>query len=282
MRFLLFLCLASYVFAEPIHSSITTYYENLEFKNSKRKTDRTVLGFGGDIHVDNSEYRFVYEHTDTNTFQPPLQDDLHVDKLFLRYGYDFKNGLHANINYINVLHDNIVPTAHGQSYGAGLGYDITPKLSANFTQFYTDYKDFDVHQSDIKFDYKTQLDNIKMKFTSITQVIHLQDYETNPLSKNADEDYISTGLKFHGHYESYHLGAAAYYGKRLFAIMDDGFKLQHHAMEFDRTYAVGFGKSFTPSWIARVQYVFQRAEEIPYYNKNVEVENLKLILNYKF
>lgn len=281
MRYILLLLLATYAFAEPIHSSVTSYYESLNFKNSKQKTDGAAIGIGADIHVDDSEYRFAYEHTDTNTLQPPVKDNLHVDKLFLRYGYNFQNGLYLNLNYMNVLHDNIVPTAHGQAYGAGIGYDINKQLYANFTQFYTDYKNFDVYQSDIKFDYKMKIDDFKIKLTSITHIIHLEDYKTNPLSKNADSDYISTGIKFHGHYESYHLGAAAYYGKRIFAVMDDGFKLQHHAMEFDRTFALGLGKSIG-DWVVRVQYVYQRAEEIPYHNENVEVDNLKLILNYKF
>ncbi|HIP20415.1 MAG TPA: hypothetical protein EYG70_04760 [Sulfurimonas sp.] len=39
--------------------------------------------------------------------------------------------------------------------------------------------------------------------------------------------------ELHSHYNTWHLGAATYFGKRVFAIMNDGFKLQHHAMEFD-------------------------------------------------
>jgi len=63
--------------------------------------------------------------------------------------------------------------------------------------------------------------------------------------------------------------------------MDNGFKIQHHAMEFDRTYSVGVGKNIS-DFVMRFIYVYQRATELPPQNKNVEVETLRLLLNYKF
>jgi len=62
--------------------------------------------------------------------------------------------------------------------------------------------------------------------------------------------------------------------------MNDGFKLQHHAMEFDRTYAIGVGKSIS-DFILRVQYIYQRAEELPMQNNNVEIDNIRFLLNLK-
>jgi hypothetical protein len=63
--------------------------------------------------------------------------------------------------------------------------------------------------------------------------------------------------------------------------MNDGFKIQHHAMEFDRTYAIGAGKTFSKI-IFRTQYIYQRAKELPIENKNVTIRNLRFILNYTF
>ena len=63
--------------------------------------------------------------------------------------------------------------------------------------------------------------------------------------------------------------------------MQDGFKVQHHAMEFDRTYAIGAGRTFG-DFVLRAQYIYQRAEELPMSNKDVEVSTFRLISNYKF
>lgn len=49
-------------------------------------------------------------------------------------------------------------------------------------------------------------------------------------------------------------------------------------MEFDRTYAVGIAKSIS-DFILRLQY---RAEELPVQHENVEVSNIRVLLNYKF
>ena len=63
--------------------------------------------------------------------------------------------------------------------------------------------------------------------------------------------------------------------------MNDGFKIQHHAMEFDRTYAVGMGKKISDVML-RLQYIYQRATELPMQNEGVEVSNIRLIANYRF
>lgn len=165
-------------------------------------------------------------------------------------------------------------------------YTFNKKFSTNFTQFYTDYEYFDVFQSDLTLDYKTHFNKIKVKFTSETKYITTHENDDSREKKtvfmtNAKDKYLTSALKLHAHYAGYHLGLGAYFGKRAFAIMDNGFKIQHHAMEFDRTYAIGLGKNFY-NFVLRAQYIYQRAEELPAQNKNVEVNNFRLIANYKF
>lgn len=104
---------------------------------------------------------------------------------------------------------------------------------------------------------------------------------TSDFTKNADSKYFTTAIQAHAHYKTYHLGATAYFGKRAFAIMQDGFKIQHHAMEFDRTYAIGAGKTIG-NFVVRAQYIYQRATELPMQNENVKVSTFRLITNYKF
>ena len=277
---LLLLPLTTLIAHESIHSSATLYYENIDFSNSLQKTNGDLIGVGGDIHSDNSEYKFAFEHANTDTKQPPLKEDLTTSKIFLKYGYSYDNGLQLRLNYINILEDNIAPTVHGAVYGAGLEYTME-KISLGFVQYYTDYKEFDVYQSDLKVEYKTKISDIGIKLTGITKYIKLNDYQSNSFSNNAQEEYFTTALKIHTHYQSYHFGAALYLGERAFAIMNDGFKIQHHAMEFDQTYALGVGKSFA-NMVLRLQYIHQEATELPLNNQGVEVDNLRLIVNYKF
>ncbi len=55
------------------------------------------------------------------------------------------------------------------------------KVSLNLTQFYIDYKDFDIYQSD----FKIKLNGLKLKMSSITKYISLKDDNPNSFTKNA-------------------------------------------------------------------------------------------------
>lgn len=267
--------------AEPIHSSLSLYLENLDFSNSKQKTDGKLIGMGADLHYKSHELRFGTEAAQTNTIRPQLSEDLKTNKLFLRYAYalDEKTALHLNL--LHVAKDNIAPTAYGTAYGAGISYKPNKKSLLSFAQFFTEYKEFEVAQSDLKLEYTFALDALRIKLTSLTHAITLHSYRDNSFSKNGENTYLSSALKLHSHYQNYHFGAAAYTGKRLFAIMNDGFKIQHHAMEFDRTYMAGVGVNIK-NYVLRMQYVYQRAEEIPMKNEGVEVRNIRAVVNYKF
>lgn len=266
---------------QTIHSSASVFLESTEFTNSKQKTQGKVYGFQGDLHLDAHEIRAGYEEARTDTRQPPLKEDLHTKKLFLRYAYAPNDTWSFNANTLYVAKDNIAPTEHAKAYGAGITFVPHKKFALNFTQLHVDYGTFHTRQSDVQLDFKTRIDELRLKLTSLTHYIAMEDYTNDPFTKNADKNYLSSALKLHMHYKSYHFGAAAYTGKRLFAVMDEGMKIQHHAMEFDRTYAAGVGKDFG-NFVVRLQHVYQRAEEIPMQNKNVIVRNTKAALSYRF
>lgn len=282
IKYILLLTLSTFLLAqEVVHSSVSTYFESKTIDNSKQKEDGVVYGIGADIHFSGSEIKLAYEQGDTKTIRPQVPKDLEFKKMFFKYAYRFDKNFELNVNYIGIQ-DNLVDTDGGIVGGGGMTYNFNRKASFNFTQYFTDYDDFDTFQSDLRIDYKTKIGKVKVKFSSITKYIYIEDTNsTNNLTKNAQKDYTTTGIKIHSHYNSYHLGLGAFFGKRAFAIMDDGFKIQHHAMEFDRTYAIGLGKSIS-DFVLRFQYIYQRAEELPYQNKNVEIQNLRFMANYKF
>jgi len=281
-KLLTLILFSSALFAHSTTTQMRSSIESIDFKNSVQKYSGIVIGVGTTLLVDKSLFQATYEYTKTDTKQPPLSADLKVNKLYFKYSYTLNQNWNINLHYLNVLSDNIAPTAHGKSYALGITYNFTPKSSLNFTQYLSDYKDFDVYQSEVKFEQKIKIDNFKTDLSAISKFIHLDDYESNAFSKNAKEDYATYGFKVHSHYASYHLGLGAYFGKRAFAIMNDGFKMQHHAMEFDRTYAGGIGKTFNKLTL-RVQYTYQRATELPLQNgKKVDIANSRVLLNYKF
>jgi hypothetical protein len=262
-----------------------TYFEAKSFTNSTQKTDGVVYGVGADIHYNHSAYKFIYEKGDTNTIQPPLPSDLKTDKLFLKYSYELNEKFSFNLNYINVLNDNIAITDGGQTYGAGLSYSFN-KATLSFTNFHTIFDDFSVNQTDVNVEYKTKVKNIKLKLNLITKYILIDDdgidyAKTKNFTKNAQDNYLTTGLKLHLHSHGYHFGSAIYLGKRAFAIMDNGLKIQHHAMEFDRTFAIGIGKNIS-QFVVRLQYIYARATELPNLNKDVKVSTTRFVANYKF
>ncbi len=284
MKKTLLLALSTSLFAElsdTVHSSISTYYETKSFTSSVQKDDGVVYGAGADIHYNHSAYKITYEHAATNTKQPPMQKDLKIDKLFLKYAYELNSNIAINFNYIGVLNDNIAITDGGNIYALGLSYNVSKSISTNFTQFYSDYDDFNVNQSDLRVDFKINIDDFDLKISSITKYITLDEESPNGFTKYAQNSYLTTGLKLHSHYGSYHFGVGAYFGDRVFAIMDDGFKIQHHAMEIKETYALGVGKVFKP-FIFRVQYIYQKADELPAQNQDVTVDTYRFVANYKF
>ena len=266
---------------EVVHSSASLYLESKDFTSSVQKYDGYVAGVGADIHYKDSAFKASYEYGFTYTKQPPLKENLKVDKIFTKYMYKLNKEFAFNLNYINILHDNIAITDGGVAYGVGLSYKRLDKYFSNFTQYYTVYDDFNVAQSDLKLEYKFKVDSVGFRVSSITKYIFIDEKKANKFTKNAKSNYLTTGLKLHMHYATWHAGVGAYFGKRAFAIMNDGFKIQHHAMEFDRTYAVGVGKDID-SFVVRAQYIYQRAKELPKQNENVKVSNIRLITNYKF
>ncbi len=281
---LLFITLTTYAFAqEVVHSSLSAYAESKTYSNSKQKEDGAIYGVGADIHIGDAGFKLTYEEGGANTIRSKkITEDLEMQKVFFKFDYKFDKHFSANLNYISVLSDNIAETDGGYVGGGGITYRFDKKLSLNFTQYFSVYDKFDTFQSDLRVDYKTRFDRVKVKFSSVTKYIYVEDGNlSSDFTKNADKNYLTTAVEAHAHYKSYHLGGAAYFGKRVFAVMNDGFKLQHHAMEFDRTYAIGGGKTFG-DFILRLQYIYQRATELPSSTPGVKVSTLRFITNYKF
>ena len=258
------------------NTTVKISYENLNFDNSKKKDQGKRYGVMVSHNTDDSLYQIAYEKTNTDTFQPPLAQNLHVNKYYLKYAHKLDDKQAFSVSYATIDDNLMKETDGGHIYGLGYKYG-----AFGFRQYLSDYKHFNVYQTDLKYTFKKVFGEVKTSAVILGKYIHLQDRESNPFSANAEENYFTPGVKLHAHYEDYHMAVGAYFGKRIFAVMYNGFKVQHHAMEFDETYMLGFGKHFGDLDL-NVKYVYQKATEIPIHNDNVKVQNIGVVLRYRF
>jgi len=253
-------------------NNIKINYETLNFSNSKKKKDGQRYGVEIDHENKQHHIQLYYEKTKTNTTNL-IPKDLDVNKYTIKYQYKLNPKKRLTFLYATI-NDNIMKETNGGNiYGVGYSNNGIGAM-----QYFSDYPHFDVYQSDLKYNFNKQ----KVKTTLVGKYIHIKNKNSNNFSKKAKSDYLTGGVKFHTHYKGFHLGAGAYFGKRIFAVMKEGFKIQHHAMEFKESYMMGVGHSFSKNMTVHLRYGYHKAKEIPINNDNVNVKNLSLDIVYKF
>ena len=253
-------------------NNIKINYETLNFTNSKKKEDGKRYGVEIDHEEKHHHLQFYYEKTKTNTTNI-VPEDLDVKKYTLKYQYKFSPKERVSLSY-SQIDDNIMQETNG-GHIYGIGYS---KNGLGITQYLSDYPHFDVYQSDLKYSFKK--DGIKT--TLLGKYIHLKDKNSNNFSRKAKTDYFTGGIKFHTHYNGFHLGAGAFLGTRMFAVMKEGFNVQHHAMEFKESYMIGVGHNISKDTSAHLRYSYHKAKEVPMDNDNVTVNNVSLNFVYRF
>jgi len=271
------LCSSLYAKEEEQHehdgnNNIKINYETLDFTNSKKKEDGQRYGLEIDHEDKQHHLQFYYEKTNTNTSKI-IPKDLDVHKYTLKYQYKLNPKERLTFLYATIDDNIMKETNGGNIYGIGYSKD-----SVGTMQYFSDYPHFDVYQSDLKYSFKKK----GIKTTLIGKYIHLKDKNSNNFSKKSKRDYFTGGLKIHTHYKGFHLGAGAYLGKRMFAVMKEGFKVQHHAMEFKESYLVGVGHLLGENMVVHLRYGYHKAKEVPINNDNVKVKNLSFDMVYKF
>jgi len=250
-------------------------YEYLDFENSKQKDEGRRFGVEIDHHEEAHHAQLYLEHTDTQT-QKHVPKDLLVNKIALKYQYqiDKKNSLIFSYIHIN---DNLMDEVDdGNIYGLGYKYK-----SLTLTQYLSQYKNFSTYQTDLKWGLKKEFSDVHLMGAVIGKYIYLQDRESNNFSKKAEGNYYTLGLKLHADYEGWHVGSGMYVGDRIFAVMNDGLRVQHHAMEFSQTYMFSVSKELGDTLVS-LRYIKQNAKEVPIGNDNVKVTNISLGLEYRF
>lgn len=256
-----------------------------DFSNSKQKSDGMVSLLS--LHYKSKKHKIELQQTfsHVNTFQPPSKEDLSVYKSFFRYGYTFTKGQSVNVSFMDIS-DNLVPTDGGKIYGLGYAYRYSQGLSLFTNQYYSNYDDFSVNQSEIKLHFHKESRGWKNDIKVIGRYINLDNYTNtifNPKfqGEEAKDNYMNLTLKVHTAYKGYHAGAGVILGERIFAVMNNGFLTQHHAMEFKEGYFLSIGKKIQ-KFNLFMKYNYAKADELPLNNKDVGVNSYILGLSYRF
>ncbi len=265
--------------ADDLSTYIQTQYEIKDFQNSKQKTDGTAKTILLQQEIQNHTFKIGYEHADTTT-KSPVPKNLKIDKISLRYFYKLNDKTKIYTGYINV-DDNLVSTDGGDIYSAGMTYKILKPMSLDMTFYYGDYDIMKTYQVDAKLTYKHSFGDIKSKTILVAKQIDIQECEKGEICTNAKDSYFTPGFKQILSYKGYYTKVGAFFGQRVFAVMHDGFRVQHHAMEFDKTLMSSIGKKYKGLNMS-VSYIYQEATELPSQTHDVKVKNIVLTLGYKF
>lgn len=254
-------------------------YDYFNFTGSKQKD----YGNRGTIHVkgihEDKTFQIAYEKTITETYKPPMTNNLNVDKVMVRYDHKVFDLGQYDLGLITVR-DNIVPTDGGIVVYAGYQYRIRSQFTLEGRFYYGYYPIMRTYQFDASLKWHQTFGALDTRVIGIVKDIIVDDCQDGFCAK-AEPNYLSAGLKIKLDYEEYFLHGAAFVGKRVFAVMMEGFMLQHHAMEFDRTYMVGIGKRFKDIEL-KLKYTFQRAEELPLNNSGIDIDAVSLRAKYFF
>ena len=264
------------------NSEISTNYTYKDYENSKTKTQGKTLDYRFLHNFENSQIVINYEDSLTkreNEITKAKLTSLEVEKLSMKYLYHISDELSFKTSFINI-EDNLAPTDDGKIYGLGLIKNMNSSTGIKIDTYLSDYEDFNVNQYDLTFVKKFKLDNINLEAQLGSKYINIngQNYGNYILKDNY---FLSYFLNLNANYNGFIFGLGFMNGDRLFAIQEDGLKVEHHALEQNKTYMVSLGKKFKNiDLISR--YIYSNSNELPENRNDVKSQFVSLGLNYKF
>lgn len=271
--------LSSYLLA---NSEISTYYTYKDYDNSKTKTEGKTLDYRFLHNFQNSELTINYEDSLTkreNELTKIKMTSLEIEKLSMKYLYHISNDLSIKTSFINI-EDNLAPTDNGKVYGFGFNKNIDSSNQIKLDTYLSDYEDFNVNQYDFTFIKKFRFENINFQAQTGIKYIDIngEKYQNYILEDNY---YMSYFLNLNANYNGFILGLGVINGDRLFSVQEDGLKVEHHALEQNKTYLISLGKKFQNIDVI-TKYIYSNLKELPENRDDVSSNFFTLGLNYKF
>ncbi|MEA3352667.1 MAG: hypothetical protein U9Q33_02475 [Campylobacterota bacterium] len=267
------------------NTSINISQGEKDYTNSKKKIDGKTSSINISHKYKNGDILLGYLKDDVSLITNP-KGDLDVKKYNVKYQHNIIPKLNIKASYIKII-DNQAPTDQGKVYGIGTDYKITKGVGVKLEYYKSDYKPFNVNQYDLSIYKGFKLNNLKAKFTIGSKVIKIDGDTYNPdmpIAKQynfKDKSYNPIFVKMGLNYQGFTAGIGAFFGKRMFTVLDGGTKVQHHAMQQDKTYMLKLAKSFQNIQVG-LKYSFQNGDELPENQKDVDTKVTSLFLQYKF
>lgn len=277
---LFLLVLSSLTYAN--NTTLSYEYGVKDYKNSMTKKDGNVKTVGISHKVSNHKIDLSYQGDNVirkHSISNVNLKSLDVEKYSIKYNYKINDTFSLKTSYIKII-DNLAPTDQGKVYGLGGAFQLSKVLSSSLSAYKSDYQDFDVKQYDFAISKSFKIDSLKLRATALAKKIDINgNAYGNYLFK--DKDYFTTGIKLAANYQGYVAGVGTFFGERIFTVLDGGTKVQHHAMQQDRTYMLSFGKKFKDFDII-AKYSFQNGKELPENRDDVDTKVMAVALIYKF
>jgi len=264
------------------NSNLLYEYGIKTYNNSATKKDGISqnINFMYNINKHYIDISYLNDRVNREHFISKLElPKLNVDKYSFKYKYKFNDKISFKTNYIKII-DNLAPSDQGKIYGIGMKYSFTNSLFSSMAIYKSDYKQFDVDQYDIGISKGFKISDVNFKLTAITKIIKIDGNQYGNYSFK-DNDYLTTNLRLGAKYNNYNLGLGAFFGERVFTILDDGTKVQHHAMEQDKTYMISFSRRFKKINLF-TKYSFQNGKELQASKDDVDTKNISFGMKYKF
>jgi len=283
---LLFLSTASLLCAS---SDISMTSGKKEYQNSMTKVDGATFNLNLSHKYENGKISLGYLKDDVtrrHSISNVDLEDLDVKKYNGLYQHSITKAVNIKVSYIGIV-DNLAPTNDGKIYGIGAGYKFGKGFGAKLDYYRSDYEPFNVNQYDAELYKGFKSESLKARVAIGTKMIRIDGDTYNPndsVPKQYDfykKSYNPVFVKLGLNYQGYVAGVGAFFGKRMFTVMDDGAKVQHHAMEQDKTYMASLGKKFKNFDIV-AKYSYQNGNELPEKRDNVDTKVVSLNLKYKF
>ena len=269
------LVLSSSIYAD---STILYEYGNKDYKNPMSKIDGKVQNIKYKYFNKSHELQLGIQSDNVNRKHSILNinlPSLDVEKYSAKYIYNLNDTLSLKGSFIKII-DNLAPTDQGKVYGLGVNYNSLKGFSTSLNYYKSDYNSFNVNQYDISFSKVFKIDGVKLKTTIIAKKIDI-DGSNYGAYIFKDKDYFTSGVN----YQSLTLGAGAFFGERIFTVLDNGMKVQHHAMHQDKTYMFSIGKKFKNFDII-AKYSYQNGKELPENRDDIDTKVTAISLIYKF
>ena len=264
------------------NSEISTSYTYKDYENSKTKTQGKTLDYRLLHNFENSQIAVNYEDSLTkreNEVTKAKLISLEVEKLSMKYLYNIRNDLSFKTSFMNI-EDNLAPSDNGKIYGLGLIKSIDNFNDIKVDTYLSNYADFNVNQYDLTFVKKFKFNDINFMGQTGVKYIDINGSKYGNYSLK-DNYYTSYFFNLNANYNSFIFGLGFMNGDRLFAVQEDGLKVEHHGLEQSKNYMVSLGKKFKDIDIIS-KYIYSNSDELPENRNDVKSQFVSLGLTYKF